>query len=163
MLLRRTAVTLTGLGLMLTVGATPAAAHEGHGHASPGQNKDLIPLVCDGIGAFTVEVTSANKGRGVGRIVEGGKGVLIPVSAVFTVRDADTGEVFDSGSEVFAPGQQNMATTTCTVTFFEGTLAEVDAFDPEFASFLREAGVDENDVIIAQSRIQALLRGQVAR
>lgn len=165
--LRRTAVTLAALGLALTVGAAPAAAHEGHegtDRTRPGQNKDVIALHCKGVGDLTVEVTSAGMGRGVGRIVEGGKGVLIPTVATFEVRNDTTGELIASETEEFARGQRKLATTTCTATFFTGTLAEVEEFDPEFAAFLRELGLaDDGDVITAQATVQALLRGRIAR
>jgi hypothetical protein len=166
MLLRRTAVTLAGLGLALTVGAAPAAAHEGHEgeeKMSPGQNKDVIPLHCEGVGDLTVEVTSANKGRGVGRIIEGGKGVLIPTVATFEVRNETTGEVLESEVEEFAPGQRKMRTTTCTAEFFRGTLADVAEFDPEFAEFLAGQGVAETDLIVAEASVEALLRGPIAK
>lgn len=166
MRLRRTAVLVSGLGLALTAVATPAAAHEGHEgreKTSPGHNKDIIPLQCDGIGAVTVEVTSAGEGRGVGRIVDGGKGVLIPTVAVFEVRNDTTEQVITTETEEFAPGQRDMATTTCTAIFFTGTLAEVAAFDPDFAAFLQEAGARPTDTITAETTVRALLRGQIGR
>lgn len=164
MLLRRTVTTLSALGLALVLGAAPAAAHEGHEEGgSPGQNKDVIPLICEGVGALTVEVTSAGEGRGVGRIIEGGKGVLIPTVATFEVRNVRTGAVLLSETETFAPGQRKMRTTTCTAEFFRGTLAQLAGFDPEFAAFLREMGVRENDVIVGGATVEALLRGPVAK
>jgi hypothetical protein len=162
-LLSRTAVAATSLGLALAVTAAPAAAHEGHEEGRPGQNKDVFPISCDGVGNLTVEVTSAGEGRGVGRIIEGGKGALIPVVAVFEVRNDTRGTVLESETEEFAPGQRKMSTTACTATFFSGTVAQVEAFDAEFAAFLREVGAGEDDVITAEVTVQVLLRGKIAR
>lgn len=165
MLLRRTAATLTGLGLALTLGVAPAAAHEGHEEeGGPGQNKDVFSLHCEGVGDVTIEVTSAGeKGRGVGRIIEGGKGVLIPTLATFEVINETTGDVLESSVEEFAPGQRDRGTTTCSTEFFRGTVAQVEVLDPEFADFLRELEVAESDVIVAQLSVDVLLRGPIAK
>ncbi len=163
MQLRRTAATLTGAAFALILAASPAAAHEGHEEGPRGQNKDVFTVQCDRVGELTIQVTSAGEGRGVGRIIEGGKGVLIPTVAVFEVRNVTTGQVLFSETEQFSPGQRKMQTTTCRSTFFTGTLAQVQQFDPAFAQELRRAGVGVNDRITAQARVEVLLRGQVAR
>lgn len=161
MLLRRTAAAMTTVGLALGLAVAPATAHEGHEEGPPGRNKEVVTVQCAGVGELTVELTSAGQGRGVGRIVEGGKGVLVPRTAVFEVRNTTTGEALFS--ETDARGQRNKGTTTCTATFFSGTLADIDAFDPEFAAELRDAGVAETDVIVAQVTVEVLLRGPIAR
>ena len=165
MLLRRTASVLTGLGLALTLGAAPVAAHEGHEEeGNPAQNRDVFTIQCDDAGEITIMVTSAGeKGRGVGRIIEGGKGVVIPVTATFSVRNDTADEEVFSETEVFARGQQKLPTTTCSAVFFTGTVAEILDFDEPFARELLDAGAEETDVITAQVTAQVLLRGPVAR
>ncbi len=162
MKLGRTAALLTS-GLTLTLLAGPALAHEEHVQGPPGQNKDQFPITCEGVaGELLIEVTSANRGRGVGRIIEGDKGVLIPTTAVFEVRNETTDETLFSDTEEFTKGQRKMQGTTCRLEFFRGTLEEVAAEDPDFADELRASGADEDDVISAGATIQALLRGPVA-
>ncbi len=163
MLLRRAVATFTALGVALTLAAAPAAAHEGHEDRARGRNKEVFVVQCHGVGTLTIEVTSAGEGRGVGRIIEGGKGVLIPTIAVFEVRNETTGAVLSSEAQEFSGGQQKLDTTTCTSTVFTGTLADIELFDPEFAAELREAGVSETDVIVAEITVQVLLRGPIAR
>jgi hypothetical protein len=162
-MLRRAAVTLTTLGLAIGLTAAPAVAHEGHHHGSPGQNKATFALQCPGVGELTIEVTAVGQGRGVGRIVEGGKGVLIPTVATFEIRNAATGAVLSQETEEFAPGQRKMATTTCTGEFFRGTVAEVAEFDPDFAAELRDMGLADTDVVVAGISVDVLLRGPIAR
>ena len=163
MQLRRTAATLTGAAFALILAASPVAAHEGHEEGPRGQNKDVFTIQCDRVGDLTIQVTSAGEGRGVGRIIEGGKGVVIPTVAVFEVRSLTTGRVFASETEEFAPGQRKMQTTTCRSTFFTGTLAQIQQFDPQFAQELRGLGVGENEQITAEVRAEVLLRGPIAR
>ena len=158
---RRTATSLAALGCAVALTASPAAAHEGHEEGPRGQNKDVFTVQCDRVGELTIQVTSAGEGRGVGRIIEGGKGVLIPTVAVFEVRSGGT--VFFTETEEFAPGHRNKATTTCRINFFTGTLAQVEMFDPKFAAQLRAGGVGEDDVITAGATVQVLLRGPIAR
>lgn len=166
-MLRRTAVILTTLGLALTFTAAPVAAHEGHeGHEkrNPGQNKEVISLRCDGVGELTVQVTSAGEGRGVGRIIEGGKGVLIPRVFTFEIRNETTDQILESEVEELGPGQRSKRTTTCAADeFFRGTVAEIAEFDPDYAEELRAIGVRETDVIVARLTVEASLRGPIAR
>ena len=163
MLLRRTAAAMTTAGLALGLTVAPAAAHEGHEEGPPGQHKDVFMLECEGVGPLTVEVTSAGQGRGVGRIIEGGKGVLIPTTFVFEVRNQTTGAVLFTETEELSGGKRKKNATTCTAPFFTGTLADIDGFEPAFAAELRAAGVAETDVIVAEGRIEVLLRGPIAR
>lgn len=68
----------------------------------------MFQLDCTGVGALTVvEVTSAGNGRGVGRIIEGGKGVVMPVTVVFELLNMTTGEELFSETEEFARGHRN--------------------------------------------------------
>ncbi len=162
MLVRLTASVVATAGLALALAATPALAHEeGHDRERPGQNKDMFALDCAGLGTVEVEVTSAGEGIGVGKIV-GGRGVLIPVSAVFEVRNVTSGEVLfsESDEEEFASGHRNKATVACSAEFFRGTLEQVAEEDPEFADQLGDAGVGEDDVIAAGITVQVLVRGR---
>lgn len=164
MLLRRTATAIVAVGLGLTLTAAPTAAHEGDEEGRPGQNKDVIPLQCAGVGDLTIEVTSASEGRGVGRIVEGGKGVLIPTSAVFEVRNVTkSNAVVITATEELSKGQVAMPSTACTFEFFRGPLSDLALLDPGFAEELSDLGVALSDVVSAGGTVQVLLRGPVAK
>lgn len=109
------------------------------------------------------EVTSAGNGRGVGRVLEGGKRVVIPTTVAFEARDAMTGEVLFSETEHFAKGHRGQGVTCTSPPIFVGTVAELAGFDPEGADILRAAGADDEDVVTLGLTAQALLRGRVAR